>query len=291
MAERSFTLKRQKSKLLRGIALTYICFPVSYGLVIAILFDVPFRLFSSIYFSPIFWVVYLCAMVSGYGLWEMRRWSWALFLTSNILIAIQTSVIVSRYAETNNRWLAFAMVVVGIAALVYRVRREVRVPYLLPQIRWWESDPRYRLSVPVQLVRKDNKGLKGDILDISQGGCFVKLKDRVYQDEMLALVFHVFGQVIRCDGSVVWRTAGGVTHPRGIGVKFMPLDRSQKRRLRVATQRLRRILKLYSKSKGKSGSERFFQWLEELRTGVTTDLLDQAVKEEEKRLEVPQGER
>src|SRR5690606_14340944 len=119
-----------------------------------------------------------------------------------------------------------------IAGIVYRVGREVKVPYFLPRIRWWESNPRYRLAVAVEIIRDNGAKIEGEILDLSLQGCFVKLQENVRNNEFVTADFELFGERVQCSGSVVWRTESSITHPKGIGIKFGPLPRNQRRVLR-----------------------------------------------------------
>jgi Tfp pilus assembly protein PilZ len=138
------------------------------------------------------------------------------------------------------------------------------VPYFFPNIRWWESDPRYRLSVPATLERTDMPFLAGDILDLSMGGCFMKLRSDLKQDEKVSICFTIFHVTVRCEGTIVWRTQSTVTHPKGVGVKFMELDRDQRRALKIITRRLKRISDFYKRSRYLLNQEEFVRRLQEL---------------------------
>ena len=97
------------------------------------------------------------------------------------------------------------------------------VPYFLPKIRWWESDPRNKLLIPAK-VRLSSDALiqESDILDISLMGCFVRTRETVPENERVQIEFSVFGHDFVCSGIVVWRAESTVTHPKGLGIKFTP---------------------------------------------------------------------
>jgi hypothetical protein len=239
-------------------------FPMAYILFCAMLFDIPARACVMVLLSPWYYILSAIAVAAGYGFWEMKRWAWYLFIIANLLITYQNAVMVNEHGETYHKALTFIFSVAIIALITYRVSREIRVPYFFPKIRWWESDPRYRLSVPVKLDRAETGDLTGDILDLSMGGCFVKLRSDLHQDEKVALSFTIFQLELKLEGIVVWRTQSTVTHPKGVGIKFIDLDRDQRRALRVITRRLKRISNFYKRSRYLLNQEEFVKRLQEL---------------------------
>lgn len=258
-------MKRYVSRYLKSVALIYLWFPVVYLLIAGVLFDVPPAACVSILLSPGFIIVSVFSILSGYALWEVRRWGWYLFVIDNFLIAYLNAVVVTDYGESHHRVIAYFCFVAAQIALGYRVSREIRVPYFFPKIRWWESNPRYRLSVPVALARVSGP-LEGQILDLSMGGCFVKVRGDLALDEFVNVEFEVFGFKVECRGVVVWRTHSTVTHPRGVGIKFLQPTKPQRRALRQVTLRLRKIAALYRRSRYLMSQEDFVKQLEKLES-------------------------
>ena len=263
-------MKRYTSKFLKSVAAFYLGFPVTYLIACAVLFDIPLVNCGRILLSPTYFIIALLGIAVGYGLWEMRRWAWYLMFVTNIMVSYQNAVLVHDYGETHHKVLAYIASLLILAAVMHRVSKEVRVPYFLPKIRWWESNPRYRLSVPVRVLQGAH-AVDAEILDLSIGGCFIKLRSDLHQDEAVSLDFTVFGMLIRCTGVVVWRTQSTVTHPRGVGVKFTLTDRAQKRTLRQVNQRLAKIASLYRRSRYIMSQEDFLKRLEELESKAARD--------------------
>jgi hypothetical protein len=259
-------VKSYTTRFLKSVALAYMGFPLVYLLTAAVLFDMPGSACLRVLLSPSYYVISALAALAGYGLWEMKRWSWHLFLLVNLLVTYNNAVLVSDHGETHHKLMAFLASAAILVFLVLRVSREVRVPYFLPRIRWWESNPRYKLSVPVQMVRIDGSRLPGDIMDLSLGGCFIKLRNELAQDEPLALEFTVFALPITARGTVVWRTTSTVTHPKGVGVKFGQVTRQQRRELRAVVQRLRKIAAYYRSARFLTSQDEFMKRLHELQS-------------------------
>ena len=254
------------------IAMGYMTFPVMYILLAALLFDIPALQCIRILLSPLYYLLCFWAVCAGYGLWEMRRWGWHVFLFSNILIVYGNAVLAADYGESHHKVLGFIFSALVVTLLTLRLGREIRVPYFLPKIRWWESNPRYRLSVPVSIVRNEGTPFEAEILDISMGGCFIKVRTEINQDEPLTLEFTVFGQTFRSIGVAVWRTHSTVTHPKGVGVKFAPLSRPDRRMLKAVIQRLKKITGLYSSARYLMNQEELNKRIEELRSSKLSDI-------------------
>ncbi|HAR41376.1 MAG TPA: hypothetical protein DCS07_01890 [Bdellovibrionales bacterium] len=258
-------MKGYTTRILKTVALIYIAFPLTYIFAVALLFDIPLNIcLGDILLSPFYYFVSVFAVAAGYGLWEMLRWSWYLFLVANVLIGYESAVLVNLYGETHHKVFSFLAAIGFLVIVTYRVAQEVRVPYFFPKIRWWESDPRYRLSVPVRISRPGGELIEGQIMDISTHGCFVRLRIEVPKDEIVALEFSVFGYDVKCSGAIVWCTQSTVTHPRGIGIKFRGVERREKRYLRFITRRLKKIAKLYRRSRYLLNQEAYLKRLEEI---------------------------
>jgi len=261
-------VKQYTTRVLKSVAAIYLAFPLAYLVFAATVFNIPLNTLVRVVISPLYLILSILAVVTGYGLWEMRRWSWYVFLITNGLVIYANAIFLHDLGETHHRLLSFLVSLGLICALVYQVAREVRVPYFFPKIRWWESNPRYRLSVPATLHRKAGP-ISGEIQDISIGGCFIKLRTECRQDEELEVEFKLFGHALKCKGRIVWCTISTVTHPRGIGIKFDVLPKGDRRALRAITRRLRKIGVHYRKSRYLMNQEEFLQRLEELESAGT----------------------
>jgi len=259
-------VKQYTSRILKSLAALFLGFPVLYLVWVAAVFDIPINTCFSILLSPFFYVVSIAVMVAGYGLWEMQRWSWHVLLVSQCLVFYESAVFILNYSESHHKFLAFILSGFLQWGLVYRVSKEIRVPYFFPNIRWWESNPRYKLSVPVTLMRKEKDAQEGEILDLSMLGCFIKVQEGLLQDETVTLRFKLFGNDVQCEGRVVWLAQSAVTHPKGVGVKFGLLTKVHRRSLRGINRRLRKIATLYRRGRYLMNQEDFLKRLEELET-------------------------
>lgn len=233
-------MKEHTTKFLKAISYLYLAFPVSYLVYASILFNIAPDRSTKIFFSLSYWMLSLSGIAVGYGFREMTRWAWNIFLLNCLFVAYANALIAMRYSDSNNPFLAFLVSITLLIGLLFRLGNEIRVPYFLPKIRWWETNPRYKLSVPVRVERAES-GFEGEILDISMGGCFIKTRLDMNQNERILSRFDLFGESIEIGGTIVWRSQSSVTHPKGVGVKFDELDKIQRRVMKAATQHLKKI--------------------------------------------------
>lgn len=263
-------MKDHTSKFLKAISYLYLAFPVTYLGYAMVLFNISPEHGLRIFFSFSYWLLAVSGIAVGYGFKEMTRWSWNIFLLNALFISYANARIIFLYSESVNPFLSFLVSIGLLVMLIFRLGKEIRVPYFLPRIRWWEMNPRYKLAVPVKVERMGS-GFDAEILDLSFGGCFIKTRLDMNQNEHILSRFSVFGEALEIGGTVVWRSQSSVTHPKGVGVKFDMLDKTQKRVMKAATRHLRKISAVQN-SRSKLSVEEFNQKMAHLRAhhlGVT----------------------
>ena len=272
------SLKHYSSGALKSFSLSLMAWPVAYIAFSGLIFNIPLRHCLEILVLPSYHLIGALAILTGYGFWEMRRWAWHLFLGLQVFVLGENTYILTNYADSHHKMLVFCLAIGLQAALLYRVHREIRVPYFFPRIRWWESNPRYRLSVPTQLGRADSASPSGaevaaaspadygsgEILDVSLAGCFIKTQRIFLGDESVLVQFRLYGIDLRCLGQVVWLAQSTVTHPRGIGIKFVQVGRAQRRALKKIAGRLRKVASHYRRYRYLMGTEEFIRRLESI---------------------------
>jgi Tfp pilus assembly protein PilZ len=238
------SLKQHRSRMYVALTLAYLLFPITFLPVLMFLLDLPLSETARIGIHPAFLVVSFFAVITGYALHEMKRWGWYLLQFTQVLVVLLAGFLSYRYGQHHYPVIAFLVLVFVVWFAHNWISREVRVPYFMPQIPWWESNPKFKTQIPAQVIRQGGKVLEADIMDLSLAGCFIKCKPEFVENEMIEIRCQLFEREWKCRGVVVWNTYGAVTHPRGIGVKFGAMDRGARRVLKAATIRLSRISKL-----------------------------------------------
>lgn len=215
-------------------------FPLTYIVMLGAFYNLPMARMASIVFSFYYIAHSVLAVFTGFALHRMRPYAWHFYVFHSFAMAVAQFVVAYRYGENHVVEIPLAFVNICILGLLLFLKKELRVPYFSPKIAWWESDPRYKISVPAQMTCSDHF-YKGDIMDISSSGCFIKTKDPLKVDQVIQIKFALFDHKFDCHGRVVWRTESGVTHPKGVGVKFTSLDKKVQGELRDTVKKLKSL--------------------------------------------------
>lgn len=237
---------RQPSKRLRFLSYFWILLPAIFLVHAKLNLGLPASGIVKLILSPGFWIMTAITITAGYGFLKLRWYGWYVFVFSSFFVTYETAIALVYHSTSQFKMGLFFITLLAQSICLYFFRKEIRVPYFFPRIRWWESDPRYKLSVQTRILKPDNVEFEGEIMDLSLGGCFVKTHAYFGPDEEIQLLFNLFDRAIKCKGDVVWRTESKVTHPKGIGVKFSAIDKESMQSLKTATKKLRKLNRVYS---------------------------------------------
>lgn len=237
------------SRLLKAFIYLHWFFPLGYIIVLTALYNFPASKSLGVFFDPYFLARSGFAVWLGWLLHRSKPWAWHVFVLHSILIIVEQIYVGIYLAENNTPWVSVLLASTCVLIGLVLVKFEFRVPYYSPKIAWWEADPRYKISVPVEIVQKESQ-FEAEILDISASGCFVKISDHLPIDETLTLKFSLFEDEYDLNGATVWHAESALTHPRGVGIRFQKLDKSEYtrlkktvRKLHYLSQKLRRVRK------------------------------------------------
>lgn len=231
-------------RIINFLAYVLWSFPFTYILLMGTFYNLSPERMLLLFFSLYNLIHSIIAVWTGMALYRMRPYSWHLYVFHSILMIAEQFYVGLRYGESNFVAVPLTFTSVAILGALYVLKTELRVPYFSPKIAWWESDPRYKISVPAQMTCPDHS-YRGDIMDISASGCFIKTKDPLKVDQAIQIKFSLFDHKFDCTGRVVWRTESGVTHPKGVGVRFVGLDKSIHNDLRDTVKKLKTLSRKY----------------------------------------------
>lgn len=230
------------SRALWIATLFMIAFPLVYPSFTAMLFQFGSKGVVSIGLSPFFYLTSALWVASGVGIQSLKHWSWYTFLVAEGLTVYLNAWNLVANGESEFKVFAFG-VVLGVQYVAFKlVARELRVPYLFPRIKWWESGiaGMHHVSARIRLegVGPDSqRELDSQLLDVSGKGCFLKSPVDLPSGQRVSIGVAAYGYEIDLTGVIVWNAKSSVTHPKGMGVKFDPLERAQRRKLRGLTKK------------------------------------------------------
>lgn len=219
-------------------------FPLTYVPLLGTFYNLPLERMASIFFSFYNVAHSTVAIVTAFALYRMRPYAWHFYVFHSLLMLVEQFYVGIRYGQSNFVIVPLTFSTIIILTVLYILKLELRVPYFSPKIAWWESDPRYKISVPAQMTCSDHF-YRGDIMDISASGCFIKTKDPMKVDQVVQIKFSLFDHKFECNGRVVWRTESGVTHPKGVGVRFIGLEKNVHADLRDTVKKLKTLSRKY----------------------------------------------
>lgn len=217
-------------------------FPVVYLVFAAFIFELDSKGILSLVLSPLFYLSSFFWIITGVGLKSLKKWSWYSLLCAEFFITYLNALNLIQYSNSQYKVWSFVFSMLIQAYVLAAVSKELRVPYLFPKIRWWESGI---AGMPHLLVTIDHlSNIQGSttaqILDLNTKGCFIKSHHDYQTLEKLTLNLDAFGYQVSVSGVVTWNAKSTVTHPKGIGVRFGDIDRKKRRTLRLIAQKFLR---------------------------------------------------
>ncbi len=237
------------SRKVRMIAAVLCSFPLTFILYGILVLGFNTEGLIRVLLSPLYWLIAVLAVYAGVSMLWHLWYAWHLYVFVNILINYFIAIMLLVGSVSSSRTGVFIISTLLQLLALSVVTREFRVPYFLPRIRWWETDLRRKLSIHVRILRDTQEHplwIEGEILDISPKGCFIKTHVNFLPQETLQLEFSLFEKSIECQGEVITRASSAVTHPKGIGVRFLELDREANQHLKSASKQLKQLSKHYA---------------------------------------------
>ncbi|MDH4129545.1 MAG: PilZ domain-containing protein [Spirochaetota bacterium] len=177
-----------------------------------------------------------CFPIAGIAIYMVRKWSYPVFFL------VTAWALYGNYVTWHNnpQGLSLSLLIVATVAnfvgVAYVLIPEVRKLYLDPSLRWWESEPRYKVS----LENKNDKGEKnGDITNISIGGIFIIPSDNssLQIGNSYPINFSFGDYKISLSGKVVHHNPN---YLKGYGIQFIDLNHEQKSNLKKLTKEFKR---------------------------------------------------
>ncbi len=215
-------------------------FPVFYLLFTALIFELNSKGVLALVLSPLYYLASIFWVMTGFGFRKMRQWSWYTLWFAQLFVFYLNALSLVNYSRSETKVQAFVLTLLIQFYVFFAASREVRVPYLFPRIKWWESGIAGMTHIRVEIETTHSEKSAhpepslGQILDINLRGCFLKTPRDFHEFEKIKMRGNFYGTPLELPGTIVWLAQSTVTHPKGVGVKFYGLDGLRKKHLKGA---------------------------------------------------------
>ena len=176
---------------------------------------------------------YLLFPIAGIAIISVKKWSLPLFLFIECYVfIINLDYLYILY--TTNQYLLFSSFIffgfINIAIVSYLLIPAVRIAYLDPRIRWWESKPRYHTNIDCTI----NNGVTGKIQNISVNGVFVTTNYDIALDSNIEIAFNfkTNKNEYKIKPDVVILNKYDVKNTSGYGAVFHNLSKQDKKTIK-----------------------------------------------------------
>ena len=217
-------------------------FPPFYLLFASFIFELSSKGIVSIVLSPLFYLSSFFWVMTGIGIRKMNQWSWYTLGAAQIFVTYLNALTLVNHSESQFKLALFLSTLFMQIFIYNEIGSEIRVPFLFPKIRWWESGLAGMYHLPVEIFHsRSATGVStGQMLDVSARGCFIKSPLDYEPLEKIKLRLEGYGHEVDISGLIVWSAKSTVTHPKGIGVRFFDIDRTGRRKIKVISKRFLR---------------------------------------------------
>lgn len=178
--------------------------------------------------------------IAGIAIFVVKNWSLPVFFAIQIITLCQ-HLYDAAFSPTHLP-IAYAVLFIFLNLVVttYFLLPAVRVAYLDPRVRWWESKPRYQVRWPAYLTQ-DTRAFEATISNISEGGFFCELPQRTPLETTQEVVASFSFQERRFEVRGEFRHSHFAEQKSFYGVEFVGLPTSLLRSLKSCLRELDRL--------------------------------------------------
>jgi hypothetical protein len=169
--------------------------------------------------------------IAGIAIWAMKNWSYPVFLVALVWSAARN---ISNWGYARGMMPLPAAIATYLFELVlvgYFLHPNVRKTYFDPNVRWWESKPRFVLKIEAEL-RAASRAMVITILNLSEGGLFITAPSELVVGDHVEIGFNLLGLTYSAPGKLVHsRTMENGTTCFGVQFEHTPESAESFRRL------------------------------------------------------------
>ncbi len=209
------------------IVICYVLSPVSSILLGSIINRIPIfgvhNIFTRLPITDI--LILFVYPISAAAIYSIKKWGWYLFLACSLILISYNIFVYNLSPRYSFLILIVLNVILAIVAGIF-FRKHIIAPYFNPRLRWWETEPRYKIEIHAEIISGKN-ALTGEILDISNSGFFMSLD----QNLTVGRIYKFNLKCLKCSVEVngkVMRKASRKEELNGYGVMFVKLTDAEK---------------------------------------------------------------
>ncbi len=182
----------------------------------------PLHLFSNANLPE--WILLISSLLSGIGLFYIKRWGWWLFILSSFTFIVYNSFGFITIPESATKGPLIQTFIVT-AALAYFLQRDIFIPYMKLYKRGWRLQKRYPICINVNINDTIYK-----TENISLGGILIKSNECNFGLNSEVTVYFELSK----EGFLTKSGIASITPGYGFAIAFRNTDRSFKERLKKA---------------------------------------------------------
>jgi hypothetical protein len=151
-------------------------------------------LLNSRHWVGLFYLLALPVIMGG-AVYAVKKWSYSIFVASATWMLIRNFMTYRSQANHVNVAFAVTFYLLNIGFVGYFLIPAVRRQYFDARVRWWETANRYLVNFGARFEHGEKNDV-GEIRDISVGGVFAYLPEKIAKDETIRLRFTPNGRHI-----------------------------------------------------------------------------------------------
>jgi len=180
-----------------------------------------------------FFLTFALLPVTGIVLYMAKRWSYLFFILVEVyMIATHGSIFLvgELYQYNFPIVLNLFFLLFHLALLIYFLTSSIRFVFINTSLRFWETDPRYKSAIAVQVFKEDEEvGNNSQLVDISKSGVFVSNVSNINVNTEILIKFTIGADDFKFQAIVVHQS--NIRNIVGYGAKFINLTDIKKNQI------------------------------------------------------------
>lgn len=160
--------------------------------------------------------IFILPIILGVLVFLTKRTGYYLAIAGSIYLIIRSIIEFSASNQTDPVFPMIIMNVLSVAVLIYLLLPKTRDIYLNRRVRWWETDPRYLVSLSASVTRIGASPKKAEVVNLAVGGAGIETVETGFlKDEVVGLEFQHEGVAYQMKSKIAWEK------PTGTGKQYL----------------------------------------------------------------------